>query len=185
MQLSRTKFRKSFILSTKKWIKCFPGKNLVNSREKSGDITCGMKMGAWPECIRKQHIFTIPCYICLKAYVNVYQILCSMQTKVDSLQPKVDSVKSGLCWSIWLNNESWRTFRWVQEKLHRWRAWRKIQSRALDLVCSKFESDSSCWVSKSMIVLFACAQRWKPAVHHHISPSHHRDRPHTTWQVVE
>ena len=39
MQLSRTKFRKSFILSTKNWIKCFPGKNLVNSREKSGDIT--------------------------------------------------------------------------------------------------------------------------------------------------
>ena len=39
MQLSRTKFRKSFILSTKKWIKCFPGKNPVNSREKSGDIT--------------------------------------------------------------------------------------------------------------------------------------------------
>ena len=28
MQLSRTKFRKSFILSTKKWIKCFPGKIL-------------------------------------------------------------------------------------------------------------------------------------------------------------
>ena len=39
MQLSGTKFRKSFILSTKKWIKCFPGKNPVNSREKSGDIT--------------------------------------------------------------------------------------------------------------------------------------------------
>ena len=38
MQLSRTKFRKSFILSTKKWIKCFPGKNPVDSREKSGDI---------------------------------------------------------------------------------------------------------------------------------------------------
>ena len=39
MQLSRTKFQKSFILSTKKWIKGFPGKNPVNSREKSGDIT--------------------------------------------------------------------------------------------------------------------------------------------------
>ena len=39
MQLSRTKFQKSFILSTKKWIKCFPGKNQVDSREKSGDIT--------------------------------------------------------------------------------------------------------------------------------------------------
>ena len=39
MQLFRTKFRKSFILSTKKWIKSFPGKNPVNSREKSGDIT--------------------------------------------------------------------------------------------------------------------------------------------------
>ena len=41
MQLSRTKSRKSFILSTKKWIKCFPGKNPVNSSlgEKSGDIT--------------------------------------------------------------------------------------------------------------------------------------------------
>ena len=39
MLLSRTKFRKSFILSTKKWIKCFPGKNPVNSRGKSGDIT--------------------------------------------------------------------------------------------------------------------------------------------------
>ena len=39
MQLSRTKFQKSFILSTKKWIKCFPGKNSVNSRGKSGDIT--------------------------------------------------------------------------------------------------------------------------------------------------
>ena len=43
MQLSRTKFRKSFILSTKKWIKCFPGKNSVNSREKSGDITAGYR----------------------------------------------------------------------------------------------------------------------------------------------
>ena len=41
MQLSRTKFRKSFILSTKKWMKCFPRKNTVNSREKSGDITRG------------------------------------------------------------------------------------------------------------------------------------------------
>ena len=44
MQLSRTKFRKSFIFSTKKWIKCFPGKkipkNPVNSRGKSGDFTC-------------------------------------------------------------------------------------------------------------------------------------------------
>ena len=40
MQLSRTKYQKSFILSTKKWIRCFPGKNPVNSREKSGDITC-------------------------------------------------------------------------------------------------------------------------------------------------
>ena len=39
MQLSKPKFRKSFILSTKNWIKCFPGKNPVNSREKSGDIT--------------------------------------------------------------------------------------------------------------------------------------------------
>ena len=39
MQLSRTKFRKSFILSTKKWIKCLLGKNPVNSRGKSGDIT--------------------------------------------------------------------------------------------------------------------------------------------------
>ena len=39
MQLSRTKFQKSFILSTKKWIKCFPEKNPVNSRKKSGDIT--------------------------------------------------------------------------------------------------------------------------------------------------
>ena len=39
MQLSRTKIRKSFILSTKTWIKCFLGKNPVNSREKSGDIT--------------------------------------------------------------------------------------------------------------------------------------------------
>ena len=33
MQLCRTKFRKSFILSTKKWNKCFIGKNLVGSRE--------------------------------------------------------------------------------------------------------------------------------------------------------
>ena len=33
-----TKFRKSFILSTKKWIKCFPEKNPVNSRGKSGKI---------------------------------------------------------------------------------------------------------------------------------------------------
>ena len=39
MQLSGTKFRKSFILSTKKWIKCFPEINQVNSRGKSGDIT--------------------------------------------------------------------------------------------------------------------------------------------------
>ena len=39
MQLSRSKFRKSFILSTKKWIKCFAGKNPVNLRGKSGDIT--------------------------------------------------------------------------------------------------------------------------------------------------
>ena len=42
MQVCRTKFRKSFILSTKKWIKCFPkfpGKNPVDSREKFGDIT--------------------------------------------------------------------------------------------------------------------------------------------------
>ena len=39
MQLSRTKFRKFFILSTKKWIKCFPWKNPVDSRGKSGDIT--------------------------------------------------------------------------------------------------------------------------------------------------
>ena len=38
MQLSRTKFRKSFSLSTKKWIKCFPGKNPGNLRGKSGDI---------------------------------------------------------------------------------------------------------------------------------------------------
>ena len=40
MQLSRTKYQKSFILSNKKWIRCFPWKNPVNSREKSGDITC-------------------------------------------------------------------------------------------------------------------------------------------------
>ena len=40
MQLFRTKFQKSFILSTKKWIKCFPEKNPVNARRKSGDITC-------------------------------------------------------------------------------------------------------------------------------------------------
>ena len=39
MQLSRTKFKKSFILSTKEWIQCFPGKNPVNSRGKSGYIT--------------------------------------------------------------------------------------------------------------------------------------------------
>ena len=41
MQLCRTKFRKSFILSTKKWIKGFPWKNPVNARGlgKSGDIT--------------------------------------------------------------------------------------------------------------------------------------------------
>ena len=39
MQLSRTKFRKSFVLSTKKWIKWIPGKNPVDSKEKSGDIT--------------------------------------------------------------------------------------------------------------------------------------------------
>ena len=39
MQLCRTKFRKCFILSTKNWIKCFPWKNPVDSREKSGDIT--------------------------------------------------------------------------------------------------------------------------------------------------
>ena len=45
MQLSRSKFRKSFILSTQKWIKCFPGKNLVNSRGKSGDITCQSHSG--------------------------------------------------------------------------------------------------------------------------------------------
>ena len=41
MQLCRTKFQKSFILSTKKWIKCFPGINSVDSRVKSGDITGG------------------------------------------------------------------------------------------------------------------------------------------------
>ena len=39
MQLSRTKLQKSFMLSTKKWIKCLPEKNQVDSREKSGDIT--------------------------------------------------------------------------------------------------------------------------------------------------
>ena len=39
MQVSRTKFRKSFVLSTKKWIEWIPGKNPVNSKEKSGDIT--------------------------------------------------------------------------------------------------------------------------------------------------
>ena len=33
------KFRKSFILSTKKWIKCLPGENPVNLRGESGDIT--------------------------------------------------------------------------------------------------------------------------------------------------
>ena len=43
MQLTRTKFQKSFILSTKNWIKCFPGKNPVNSRGKSGDITLSLK----------------------------------------------------------------------------------------------------------------------------------------------
>ena len=37
MPLSRTKFQKSFILSTKKWIRCFSEKNQVNSRGKSGD----------------------------------------------------------------------------------------------------------------------------------------------------
>ena len=46
MQFSRTKLRKSFILSTKKWIKCLPGKNPVNSREKSGDITCSRTVEA-------------------------------------------------------------------------------------------------------------------------------------------
>ena len=39
MQLSRKKFQKSYILSTQKWIKCFPAKNLVDFRKKSGDIT--------------------------------------------------------------------------------------------------------------------------------------------------
>ena len=39
MHLSRTKFQKSFILSTKKWIECLTEKNPVNSRGKSGDIT--------------------------------------------------------------------------------------------------------------------------------------------------
>ena len=34
MQLCRTKFRKFFILSTKKWTKSFPWKNPVNSRGK-------------------------------------------------------------------------------------------------------------------------------------------------------
>ena len=47
MQLSRTKFRKSFILSNKKWIKCFPGKNPVNSRGKSGDITQEKDAALW------------------------------------------------------------------------------------------------------------------------------------------
>ena len=39
MQLSRAKFQKSFILSAKKWINCFSGKNPVDLREKSGGIT--------------------------------------------------------------------------------------------------------------------------------------------------
>ena len=32
-------FQKLFIVSSKKRIECFPGKNPVNLREKSGDIT--------------------------------------------------------------------------------------------------------------------------------------------------
>ena len=39
MQFFQTKFQKSFVLSTKKRIKCFPWKNPVDSRWKSGDIT--------------------------------------------------------------------------------------------------------------------------------------------------
>ena len=44
MQLCRTKFRKSYIFSAKNWMKCFPGKNPVKSRVKSGyftDTYCG------------------------------------------------------------------------------------------------------------------------------------------------
>ena len=46
MQFCRTKFRKSLILSNKKWIKCIPGKNPVISRGKSEDIT-GSTFGIW------------------------------------------------------------------------------------------------------------------------------------------
>ena len=48
MQLCRTKSRKSFILSTKKWIKCFPEKNPVNTRGKSRDITCSVRAAEVP-----------------------------------------------------------------------------------------------------------------------------------------
>ena len=37
------------MVSTKKWIKCFPWENLVNLRGKSGDITC---TGEVPVCVR-------------------------------------------------------------------------------------------------------------------------------------
>ena len=45
MQLSRTKFRKSIILSIKKWIKCFPGK-IQSIRGKNLEISLSLATSA-------------------------------------------------------------------------------------------------------------------------------------------
>ena len=43
-----------------------------------------MKLSAWPGTIRKPHIFSVPCYICFKPYANVYTILKSIQSDLQS-----------------------------------------------------------------------------------------------------
>ena len=63
MQLYGTKFRISFILSTKKWIMCFPGKNPVNLRGKSEDITkCWLPTHTYH---RKQKVLRMKLFLCL------------------------------------------------------------------------------------------------------------------------
>ena len=61
-----------------------------------------MKLSAWPGTIRKPHIFSVPCYICFKPYANVYTILKSIQS---DLQSQRQGLQLSFCWSMMSHEE--------------------------------------------------------------------------------
>ena len=127
MQLSRTKFPKSFILSTKKWIKCFPGKNPVYSREKSGDITLCYRESE--QCLKHEQNPEVPpgyLYLPVQIGLNLKQkypdtlspIKCvlSMETGKYTGQYKNERFHGyGSC--IWTHNDRYKGG-WREGKFH-------------------------------------------------------------------